>query len=1404
MCVDRLVALKFAALQIVIVLWTLLAEPGLAMPQSAANYVVSRQGAHEGRELVRAREQWFRQGRSARGGNAARLRYRALQQKLRIRAAQRAASTGASSQASASWTSLGPAPLWSDASGTGQQNYNWVSGRATAVAVDPNDPSGNTVYVGGAYGGLWKSSNAGPGSPSAASVQWTQMMDDQPTLAVGAVAVQPGNTTQTSVVLVGTGETNSSSDSYYGLGIFRWTDASGQWVQILEDATGTISLAGIGFSRIAFSTSNPNLVVAAAAGASQGLLDGKESAGETNLGIYDSNDGGQTWNYAAINDGAATVGPGSVTTVVYNAAAQEFFGAVRFHGFYSSSDGVHWQRLANQPGNGLVSSSCPASPTLQTCPIYRGEIAVVPNRAEPNGMGEMYVWYVDANDNDQGIWQTMDGGVTWNAINETGIAECGDLIGGCGTENGTYNLALAAVPNGATATDLYAGAVNLYKCTILNGEINSQNSPPSCDDPGNTFLNLTHAYGCDPLGSIAMVHPAQHGMDFMPLNNGQQVVMYFANDGGIYRAENGYADLTSGTCGTPNQFDSLNQTLGSMTQFVAFAQDPTNQNSGLLLGGTQGNGSPATAQSQVNTQWVEVNAGDGGYTAINPNNPGEWFTENTGMNIQVCEAGSGCQAPDFTTVVSSATVGGDSGPLYTPYMLDPQNSAAMIVGTCRVWRGATNGSGFNVLSNNFDTGSTAACTGNEVNTVRWLAAGGAQDTAGFSSVIYAGTNGSGPQAATPSGGRVWMMTEANGTDTWSDITGDINPEHFPISGIALDPADASGGTAYVTIMGFGISHVWQSSMASGQQMWTDFTGNGLCGTAMSPSPLPDAPANAVLVENGVVYVGTDVGVFASSTICASWSEVGPAPAPGQTGFLPDVAVTGLAMFNDGTNILLRASTYGRGIWQFPLSTGPDFELDLPPAEQTQTAFVGAAASFSGTLDALNGYSETVTLSCAGTSLPDICEVSPGSITPTSATTGLTLTAGSGRAMDYSFALQGQDGNGLMRQRGIELHVVDFKLDVPNTTIFVAPSETSSAIVLKVEFLGSFPASGTVNLSCAAKGGISCNFFPSASVSPAQASPPQVTITAGTQTGSFPVTVTASSQVGAGKTTNETLNVTVAVPTFALSVNGSGGVIAAGQTAMVSGTATALAGYNSAVTLACIAGNSAPPPTCTFAPATVTPGGNGTFNLTLGGGPAGAYSFYVQGTGADGTIETTVTQVTLTLYDFSIVPDANTEMVNAGQQAVYNLTFTPEPMGTTFEQEVSGLACSGLPLESSCVFSAQQIVAGSGATVVKLTVNTTAPSVAARRRRPVLFYALLLPGSGVALVWLGVGRGGRSLAALAAICFVIALLGCGGGLAGNSTVTQITNTGTPPGVYSVTVTATEGTLPEMVTLDLSVQ
>ena len=556
------------------------------------------------RRHVLAREEWQMNGRRIPGANSAALRNRAIQQKVLMRTAY--AVSQAATGVSGAWVSIGPSPLPSDASGIGLQDYGWVTGRATAVAMDPNDPSGNTVYAGGAYGGVWKSSNAGALSPNPVSVNWTALTDNQATLAIGAIAIQPQLSIPDptkSVVLAGTGETNSSADSYYGLGILRSPDGGQSWTLISGDVSGTHSFAGLGFSQMAFSSANPNLVVAAAA--SQGIVEGLENPAASNRGLYYSNDAGVSWQAASVSDGGTSTSPASITSVVYNSAAATFYAAIRFHGFYSSPDGINWSRLAFQPGSGLNTASCPPQTVLPSfCPIYRGEIAVVPNRPGSSGMGEMYVWDVDANDGDQGIWQSVDGGVSWNQINDSGISNCGDVFGGCGTVQGRYNLALAAVPNG-TATDLYAGAENLYKCTITNAF-------PTCNGSGNnTFLNLTQVYGCS---DIAKVHPDQHAMDFLAANG--TALLYFANDGGIYRAHDGFSGLRTGTCGQANQFDGLNATLGPMTQFVSVSESASDAN--LIFGGTQDNGTPATAFSQSGGSWVNVNAGDDGFTAVNP------------------------------------------------------------------------------------------------------------------------------------------------------------------------------------------------------------------------------------------------------------------------------------------------------------------------------------------------------------------------------------------------------------------------------------------------------------------------------------------------------------------------------------------------------------------------------------------------------------------------------------------------------------------------------------------------------------------------------------------------------------------------------------------------------------------
>ena len=1251
---------------------------------------------------------WFLHGRVMRSKSAAELRRRAYQRKMQSRV-QRAGLAHASTQRtltqqtftqqslpSGLWVPLGPAPLASDSSGSGLQDYYQVTGRATAVAFDPADSTGNTVYIGGAQGGVWKSTNAA--NSTAANATWTPLTDEQPTLSIGAIAIQPGNGNPTkSVILAATGEGNSSTDSYFGLGILRSADGGNTW-SLIESANGNaLSFNGLGGTRMAFNTTNT--VVAAMAATSAGVVEGA-SASDTMPGLYTSLDAGQTWSYNALTDsGSQATDANSATSVAYNASAGIFLAAVRYHGFYSSPDGSHWTRLTNQPGGSALSATtCPPQSisNSQACPIFRGEITVVPGR------NEMYAWYVslDSNGNavDGGIWQSLNGGTSWTAIDDSGVADCGDSYG-CGVQDGSYNLELLAMADGS-ATDLYAGAINLYKCSI-----NSAN--PSCNNIG--FINLTHAYGCDPIAAPAHVHPSQHALAAMIPASGTETgnaLMYFANDGGIYRALNAYSGLTSGSCPGTNQFDDLNQNLGSLAQFVTFSQHPTDLNT--LLGGTQGNGSTATSTATTSTSWTSVFGGDGAFNAIDSGATLDWYVSNPdlppgGLAIQECASGVNCHEQDFGVVIGSGDLDGDDGALNFPYLLDPQSTTALLVGTCRVWRGPRSGGTFTALSVNFETFGTGGCSGGEVNLTRALAAGGPTDANG-SEVIYATTDGlgpiNGPQEAT-AGGNVWVTTNATaGTPAFAQVTQNINPDQYPVSSVAIDASDPTGKTAYVTIMGFtgSAGHVWQTANAGAS--WSDFSGTGA-------GALPDAPVNAVVVDGTahIVYVGTDVGVFGSSTSSASWSELGPISSGEQAGFLPNAAVTALAIFNAGGRKLLRASTYGRGLWQFDLAAVPDFQLTV--SNPTQTIFSGHTATFNGSVAATGGYNSLLTLSCVAgaTTPPGSCTVSPSTLTPGVSTPFTVSTAGV--AGDYSFNLQaaGSDASQITHQVGLTLHSVSFGLTTPSpTTVSAARGTSSPPVSFQVDAAGSFSQSVSVSCTVGITGAI-CNLTPGASVNPTANSPVSMTATvsvpAGTAAGNYTVTIEATT-AGAPSPVNTSFTVQVSLnPDFILSANSFAAINAGSSNGGGTINIVSQDGFAGTVSLLC----------------SLTPG-NGSCNVS----PAAVNSFP-----ATTNVMVNATNLSAGNYQLSIqgVSGATTHTlaipINVGDYQLSgpsSLTLTPGAQGTprftiaastSYSGQIMATCDAGAISAATCTIAPANPITVSKGADVPFTVTLNIPN-----------------------------------------------------------------------------------------------
>ena len=739
--------------------------------------------------------------------------------------------------------------------------------------------------------------------------------------------------------------------------------------------------------------------------------------------------------------------------------------------------------------------------------------------------------------------------------------------------------------------------MNLFKCKVASGA----NSCSTIDTNfPNDWINLTHVYGCNPLANISHVHPDEHGLDYRIV--GGKAIMYFGNDGGVYRALDAYSGLDSGTCTSPNQFDNLNtSTLGSLTQFVSFSLHPTDQNT--ILGGTQDNGSPATTNATATpSTWYQANFGDGGYNAINPANPSQWFTEfPIPIYISVCNTAPNCDPTSFEPVVTdTGNLGGDEGAFYTPYILDPQNSAEMLVGTCRVWRGSTSGGSFTALSNTFDGSLTCPGQDKQVDLVNSLATGGPK-SGGFSNVVYATTQGTGPINGS-SYGEVWATTNSAGGPTlFTNVTGPINPSNYTISSVAIDNADVTGNTAYVGIMGFlGTgTHIWKTTDAGGS--WTAFgsTANGL----------PDAPVNALLVDASVfpslIYAGTDVGVFVSSTNSPLWTEVGP--ALDQAGYLPNVAVLTLQLFNSGGVKKLRVGTYGRGIWEYDLNALPDFTNVV--SNPTQTIYPSQSASFSGTLTVLNGYSSAIQLSCtpAGTQPPATCTLNPSEI-PAPGSGTYTVTAG-GSIADYSFNAHalGNDPNHIAHDAPLVLHIVDFALGTPNPNAITVPDGFSAQTTFQVTASGSFAQAVTLSCSSGLPGGASCSFSPNPA-NPTSANPVTVTLTVSvavnTPSGTSTVTIRgATTDPAATRTTTFQLT-TTPPPDFTWTNTGSTShTLLAGQTTQqysFKATPKNDPTFFGAVTFSCSFSPTDPTLTngsCTFNPPSIAAGANAT-NVTL--------------------------------------------------------------------------------------------------------------------------------------------------------------------------------------------------------------
>jgi photosystem II stability/assembly factor-like uncharacterized protein len=523
-------------------------------------------------------------------------------------------SDGVSPSVVKTWTPLGPKPVQSansfDSGLVGEYGFGAVSGRITALAAAPG--SNQIVYAGAADGGVWKTTDGG--------TTWAPIADRLGTLAIGAITVSKGNA---NTVWVGTGEANTSSDAYFGAGIFRSTDAGATWVKrggaTFDKATVAKIVLGKGF------------VLAA-----------------TSHGLYRTTDSGKTWSSVLAPGGSgdpygnfvtdALVLPGFSGTHVL--AAVGWRGGDAANGLWLSTDsGATFTKVtatgfAAQANVGRMSLAATA----------QAEYAVVQDPVLLNGGS--------ATDGLSGVYKSTSGPAgPWTRVaTGTSLMDGNSAMSCFGEHSGVqawYDQYVTTDPTNPNHVVL--GLEEIYDST----------------DGGTTWHTIgRYADNCS--GGSPTTHPDQHAAAFGVV--GGVPTLYVGNDGGVWKQ-------TGAPLSNSNWVD-LNATL-SITQpyYVAASAGPNP----TIIAGTQDNGT--VLGTPASASWNMVKPGDGGAVAIVPNTPTSMYTEYT--NLSMYRSTNGGASSSYVGPPDANS--GATARFIAPFMLDPTDPNHLVALGRHVW-----------------------------------------------------------------------------------------------------------------------------------------------------------------------------------------------------------------------------------------------------------------------------------------------------------------------------------------------------------------------------------------------------------------------------------------------------------------------------------------------------------------------------------------------------------------------------------------------------------------------------------------------------------------------------------------------------------------------------------------------
>ncbi len=262
-------------------------------------------------------------------------------------------------------------------------------GWGTVAEGIPDEP--NTYYFGGAGGGVWKTTDAGR--------TWQPLMQHENSAAIGALAISRSNS---KIIYVGTGQITYRYDNLSGDGMYKSTDGGNTWNNIGLKDTRHIGA-------IIINAKDENNVIVAALGHIFGP--NKER------GIFKTSDGGKTWKHVLfVNDETGSIDLASDPSnpaVIYAS-----FWKLRMHPWL---DYYLDQRSTN--GSGIYKSTNGGETweKLNSKDLPQGKSGRISLATAHGKNGDIVYATIDAENDEQGVYRSNDGGKHWNHINNDGV-----------------------------------------------------------------------------------------------------------------------------------------------------------------------------------------------------------------------------------------------------------------------------------------------------------------------------------------------------------------------------------------------------------------------------------------------------------------------------------------------------------------------------------------------------------------------------------------------------------------------------------------------------------------------------------------------------------------------------------------------------------------------------------------------------------------------------------------------------------------------------------------------------------------------------------------------------------------------------------------------------------------------